>query len=444
MRKTADQQLPLTPTVQHHCHVAELEEISRILDEHPEIAETAYADLVRGVRTDTGAKAKLSADQVIRAMILYQSNRWSFNELAFELSYNTAYRRFCRLGFDQHPSRSTLNRDIGRIGPNALEQIHRIVIQYAKDIGVEDGKKVRTDCTVMETTIHEPTDSSLLWDCVRVLTRQLHRASDVVNVSYSDHCKRAKRRAFAIQKAKSMKERAPLYLDFLKLTNKTIGYAKRTVAALKLSKHPLADAHRIGLQDTIELSLRVVDQTERRVVNGESVPAGEKLVSIFEPHTDVIRKDRRETLYGHKLCLSAGASNLITDCVILDGNPADSTLTVAMMKRHIELFDQVPEQVAFDGAFASIENLANLKALGIEDVGFAKARWAQIDDMVKSSWVYKKLRHFRAGVEGIISFLKRVFGVDRCRRKGLRSFKVYALSSVVSANLLILARHALG
>ncbi len=198
------------------------------------------------------------------------------------------------------------------------------------------------------------------------------------------------------------------------------------------------------MQDTIELSLRVVDQTERRVVNGESVPAGEKLVSIFEPHTDVIRKDRRETLYGHKLCLSAGASNLITDCVILDGNPADSTLTVAMMKRHIELFDQVPEQVAFDGAFASIENLANLKALGIEDVGFAKARWAQIDDMVKSSWVYKKLRHFRAGVEGIISFLKRVFGVDRCRRKGLRSFKVYALSSVVSANLLILARHALG
>jgi len=443
MRKTAEHQLPLTPTVQYHSHIAELEEISRILDENPTIAEAAHADLVRGVRTDTGAKAKLSADQVVRATILYQSNRWSFDELAFELSYNTAYRKFCRLGFDQHVSRSTLNRDIGRVGPKAWEAIHRTLIAHAKHIGVEDGKKVRADCTVMETTIHEPTDSSLLSDCVRVMTRQIWRASDVVNVSYSDHCKRAKRRAFAIQNAKSMKERVPLYLDLLKVARKTLGYAKRTVTALKLRKHPLAAAHRMGLQETVELSLRVIAQTERRIVHGESVPAGEKIVSIFEPHTDVIRKDRRETLYGHKLCLSAGASNLVTDCVILDGNPADVTLTLEMMKRHIELFDQVPEQVAFDGAFASIDNLAELKALGIEDVGFSKARWAKITDMVKDSWVYKKLRHFRAGVEGIISFLKRVFGLDRCRRKGLRSFKAYALSSVVSANLLTLARHAL-
>ncbi|KAA3621563.1 MAG: ISNCY family transposase [Proteobacteria bacterium] len=443
MRKTADHQLPLTPTVQCHSHIAELEEISRILDKNPEIAELAHTDLVRGVRTDTGAEAKLTADQVVRATILYQSNRWSFDELAFELSYNVAYRKFCRLGFGQHPSRSTLNRDIGRIGPEAWETIHRVLIGYAKDIGVEDGKKVRTDCTVMKATIHEPTDSSLLSDCMRVLTRQLLRASDVVNVSYSNHCKRAKRRAFEIQNAKSNKERVPLYLDLLKVTKMTLGYAKRTVAALKLRKHPLAEAHRSALQETIDLTIRVIAQTERRIVHGESVPAGEKIVSIFEPHTDIIRKDRRETLYGHKLCLSAGASNLITDCVVLDGNPADSTLTVEMMKRHIEILDQVPEQVAFDGAFASIDNLAALKTLGIDDNCFTKARWAKITDMVKNSWTYKKLRRFRAGVEGIISFLKRAFGVDRCRRKGLRSFKVYALSSVVSANLLTLARHAL-
>jgi IS5 family transposase len=443
MRKTADHQLPLTPIVRHHSHIDELVEISRTLDENPEIAEAAHADLVRGVRADTGAEAVLSADQVVRATILYQSNRWSFQELAFELSYNTAYRKFCRLGFDQHPSRSTLNRDIGRVGPDAWEAIHRILIGHAKKIGVEDGKRVRTDCTVMETTIHEPTDSSLLSDCVRILTRQLRCASELVNVSYSNHCKRAKRRAFGIQNEKTMKARVPLYLDLLKVTNKTLGYAKRAVSALNLRKHPLARAHRTALQQTIDLTIGVIDQTERRVVHGESVPAGEKIVSIFETHTDVIRKDRRETLYGHKLCLSAGASNLITDCVILDGNPADSTLTVEMVKRHTQLFDQVPEQVAFDGAFASIDNLAELKTLGIQDVGFTKARWAKITDMVKDCWVYKKLRHFRAGVEGIISFLKRAFGVDRCRRKGLRSFKVYALSSVVSANLLTLARHAL-
>jgi transposase, IS5 family len=444
MRETADHQLPLVPTLHRHAHISELEEISRILDENPEVAQAAHSELVRGVRSDTGAKAKLSADQVVRVTILYQSNRWSFDELAFELSYNTAYRRFCRLGFGQHVSRSTLNRDIGRLGPETWEAIHRIVIGYARDIGVEDGKKVRTDCTVMETTIHEPTDSSLLWDCVRVLTRQLDRASAVVNVAYSDHCKRAKRRAFGIQNAKSKKERVQLYLELLKVTKRTLGYAKRTVTALGLRKHPLAEAHRVALQETIELTLRVIDQTERRVVNGESVPASDKIVSIFEPHTDVICKARRETLYGHKLCLSAGASGLITDCNVLDGNPADSTLTVEMMRRHTVLFGEAPEQAAFDGAFGSGSNLEKLKEMGIRDVGFSKARWAKLTDMVKDSWTYKKLRHFRAGVEGIISFLKRAFGVDRCRRKGLRSFKVYALSSVVSANLLTLARHALG
>lgn len=443
MRKTADYQLPLVPSLRHHSHIAELQEMSRILDENPDIAEAAHTDLVRDVRADTGAEATLSADQVVRAAILYQSNGWSFEELAFELCYHAAYRAFCRLGLDQHPAKSTLHRDISQIEPETWEAIHRIVIGYAKRIGVEDGKKVRTDCTVMETTIHAPSDSSLLSDCVRVLTRQLKRARDVVNVSYSNHCKRAKRRAFGIQNAKSMQQRVPLYLDLLKVTKKTLGYARRTAAALKQRKHPLAPAHHSGLQETIELTIRVIDQTERRIVHGASVPAGEKIVSIFEPHTDVIRKDRRETLYGHKLCLSAGASNLITDCLVLDGNPADSTLTVEMIERHIELFQQVPEQVAFDGAFASIDNLAVLKARGIRDVGFTKARWASITDMVKDSRVYKKLRHFRAGVEGIISFLKRVFGVDRCRRKSLRSFKTYAFSSVVSANLLVLARHAL-
>jgi IS5 family transposase len=443
MRKTADYQLPLVPTLQHHSHVAELGEISRILDDNPEIAAAVHADLVRGVRADTGAEAKLSADQVVRATVLYQSNRWSYEQLEFELCYHAAYRRFCRLALDQYPARSTLNRDIGRIRPETWEAINRVIIRYAKRIGVENGDKVRTDCTVMEATIHEPSDSSLLWDCVRTLTDQLDKASELVNVSYANHRKRAKRRAFAIQNAKSKKQRVPLYLDLLKVTKKTLGYAKRTAAALAQRKHPLAQAHLARLQQTIERTLRVIDQTERRVVHGESVPAGEKIVSIFEAHTDVICKDRRETLFGHKLCLSAGASNLITDCVILDGNPADATLTVEMIERHIELFERVPKQVAFDGAFASIDNLAELKERGIQDVGFSKARWASITDMVKDSWVYKTLRHFRAGVEGIISFLKRAFGMDRCRWKGLRSFKAYALSSVVSANLLVLARHAL-
>jgi IS5 family transposase len=430
MRKIIVRQLPLVPALREHPHVRELEQISGILDDNPVIAALVHADLVRDVSAQTGSEG-LSGDQVVRAAILYCSNQWSYSELAFELMYHAAYRAFCRLGIDEYPSKSALHRDIKRIEPETWEAIHEIVIGHAKRTGVEDGKRVRTDCTVMESTIHEPSDSSLLWDCVRVLARQLEAASDVVSVSYSDHRKRAKRRAWGINNAKSMTQRIPLYRDLLKVTRKTIGYAKRTMQALKLRKHPLAAPYTESICETIELANQVVDQTERRIFDGESVPATEKVVSIFEPHTDVIRKGGRETLYGHKLCLSSGPSNLITECLVLDGNPPDSSLAVEMMKRHEERFGCPAQQVALDGGFASKQNLVALKAMSIRDVAFSKRVGLAISDMVQDSWVYKRLRDFRAGIEGVISFLKRAFGMGRCRWKGLRSFKSYALSSVV-------------
>ena len=442
MRAKRDCQLPLTVNLGEHDHVDELREISRILDENPETADLVHADLTRDLRGDRGRDA-LTAEQVLRAAVLYQMHTFSFRELSFEIQFNQAYRNFCRLGFDQEPSKSALQRDISRIEPDSWTKINRALIGYAVAVGVEDGKAVRTDCTVMESTIHHPTDSSLLWDCVRKLTDLLNDASGIVAVSYSNHRKVAKRRSLAISNAKYMNKRRPLYRDLLKATRKTIGYARRTVAALRMRKHPLAPHHAERITHFIDLAKKVVDQTERRVIHEESVPAEEKIVSIFEEHTDVIRKGGRETLYGHKLCISAGASNLITDCTILDGNPNDATLTAEMMERHTEIFGHCAEQAAFDAGFASIENLGKLKAHGIIDVMFHKRVGLEIADMVKSSWVYKKLRNFRAGIEGIISFLKRAFGADRSRWKGLRSFKACAMSAVVSANLLTLARHAL-
>jgi IS5 family transposase len=425
-----------------HDHVDELREISRILDVNPEAVDLVHTDLIRGLRGDRGRDA-LTAEQVLRAAVLYQMHRFSYRELAFEIQFNQAYRKFCRLRFDQQPSKSALQRDIHRIEADRWEQINKLLMVYAVTIGVEDGKTVRTDCTVMESTIHHPTDNSLLWDCVRKLTDLLDDASHIVAVSYSNHRKVAKRRALAISNAKRMTKRQLLYRDLLKVTKKTIGYARRAVAALQMRNHPFAPYHAESLSHFVELADKVVDQTERRVVHEQSVPAEEKIVSIFEEHTDIIRKGGRDTLYGHKLCLSAGRSNLITDCVILDGNPNDSTLTAEMMKRHADLFGHCAEQAAFDAGFASIENLAKLKQHGITDVMFHKRVGLNIADMVKSSWVYKKLRNFRAGIEGIISFLKRAFGADRSRWKGLCSFKAYAMSAVVSANLLTLARHAL-
>ena len=137
------------------------------------------------------------------------------------------------------------------------------------------------------------------------------------------------------------------------------------------------------------------------------------------------------------------ASGLILDCRIEDGNPADATLAVEMVERQRDIFDRVPRQVAFDGGFASKDNLAQLKELGVKDVMFSKKRGLKVEDMAKGPAVYRSLRRFRAGIEAGISFLKRCFGLDRCTWRGLDSFKSYTWASIVSANLLILARHAL-
>ena len=274
-------------------------------------------------------------------------------------------------------------------------------------------------------------------------------AKENFGLLFRNRTRRAKRRARAVFYAKNEKDRKRAYLDLLAATNDTLEDARRvlkelpdvrindTMAAVR------AASLTVQLRRFVQLGERVEDQTHRRVVFGERVPAEEKLVSIFEDHADIIVKDRRETLFGHKVCLASGASNLILDAVVLDGNPADSTLAVEMVERQEQLYGRVPRQVAFDGGFSSRSNLAGIKELGVQDVCFSKGRGLQVMEMVKSAWVYAKLRDFRAGIEGSISFLKRCFGLARCTWRGLASFQAYVWGSIVTANLLVLARHVL-
>ncbi len=197
------------------------------------------------------------------------------------------------------------------------------------------------------------------------------------------------------------------------------------------------------MENYVELALQVVDQTDRRVFKGENVPASEKLFSLFEPHTDIIIKDRRDTFYGHKICLTGGSSNLILDCVILDGNPADSTLSDQMLDRQKDIYGRYPLKVSFDGGFASKANLESAKKRGIGEVCFSKGKGLAVEDMCRSSYVYKTMRKFRAGIESSISWLKRSFDLWRCLWKGFTSFKSYVWSGIVSANLLTIARKQL-
>jgi len=453
MRKIVHDQLPLVPPIISHEHARELSQISAVLDQLPEAAELIYADLVeRGgkqVDPDKGRDG-MTADQVLRALIVKQMNQYSYEELAFHLADSNTYRWFCRIGIEQKPfDKSTLQKNIKRVRAETWEAINSKLVLYAAAHGVEAGVKVRTDCTVVESNIHEPTDSSLLWDSVRVLVRLMDEAKEDFGVSFTDHSRRAKRRALGILNAKSNEQRTPLYRDLLTVAEKTVSSAERIASELdKAEAFGMLDLLRAGalaqqIRHYVTLAKRVIDQTERRVLNGESVPAQEKIVSIFEPHTDIIVKDRRETLYGHKICLTSGASGLVTDVVVEEGNPADSTLAVRMVERQRAIYGKAPRQASFDGGFTSKDNLATIKALGVEDVAFSKRGTLQITEMVKSSWVYRGLRNFRAGIEGTISFLKRVFGLDRCTWSGFDSFKAYVCGSVLACNLLVCARHLL-
>ena len=185
---------------------------------------------------------------------------------------------------------------------------------------------------------------------------------------------------------------------------------------------------------------RIIAQTERRVLRGETVAASEKLVSLFEPHADIIVKGGRDVQYGHKLNLTTGRSGLILDLVIEAGNPADSERFLPMLERHIAFYGEAPRQTAADGGFASRDNLGQAKARGVRDVAFHKKGGLRIEDMVKSNWVYRKLRNFRAGIEADISCLKRAYGLARCTWRGLDHFKAYVWSSVVAYNLALFAR----
>lgn len=449
MRTRTIEQHPLQLSYVCHEHSEELKQMSEVLERIPaQVYEKVRRNISRGRSTKKGRKG-ISAEQIVRIMIVKQMTTVSYEKLSYALLDSTNYRAFCRIELDQTLKPSTLQDNIKRISPESIEAINRAVMQVAKQDGIESGKKLRADTTNVETNIHEPTDSSLLGDANRVLHRIMEKVREEFSIGFCSHARRAKKRAYEIQVAKKNDTRVDLYKDLLKVTDLTIIEATRVsneVANLSFSDAMTgikADALARELKHYVALGQRVIDQTRRRVIDREQVPAREKILSIFETHTDILVKGTRKVEYGHKVCISTGASGLITDLRILKGNPADVTLTQDIVERHIEIFGAAPRQAAFDGGFASAKNLDALKNMGIKDVAFNKSCGLEIADMVKSTWVYKMLYKFRSSIEGTIGYLKRCFGLYRCSWKGFRSFGSYAWGAVLSANLLILARHRL-
>ena len=447
MRTSVVQQPPLVSPVVDHPRAGELERMSRALDSlgHAPV-EFVWENLTRGLRSPHKGRKGLGAEQLLRAAIIKLLFGFSYEQLAFHLADSLTFRRFCRLGLHEKPKKKALQQGIKRIHPETLESINDLLLGLALDRGIDDGRTLRTDCTVEETNIHDPSDSSLLWDCVRVLSRLLHDAKELAPVSFSDHTKRAKRRHVKIQYAGTNAKRKAPYFDLLKVTRKTMDYATTAAAVLDGFKGNLVDEARAQalaaeMRHYIALASDVIHQTERRVIHGEKLKADEKIVSIFEPHTDIIIKDRRDVKYGHKLCLTTGTSGMVFDCMVLEGNPADSQIAVEAIERVAGKTGMVPHNVAFDGGFASRENLRALKDdLQVRNVAFKKKGGLKVADMTENSIVYRSLVNFRAGIEAGISFLKRCFGLGRCTWRGWDSFRSYTWASILSANLLIFAR----
>jgi transposase, IS5 family len=448
MRRKFNSQMHLFASVSSNQIAKELKHVSQLLDDNPKLVELVYQDLTKAKRQDTGREG-LTAEQVLRCMVLKQYRQLSYEELAFHLEDSTAFRAFSRLEMGQYPCKSVLQENIKALAEETWESIHREITEYAKREKIETGKKVRIDSTAIETDIHHPTDSTLLADGIRIITRWLMEGKQLSPKPcylFTNHTRVAKKLVLKILNTRKEKERETAYRNLLSYAGQVVSYAQVAIKELRVFQgHDIRDtlaarALADKLERAIDILDKVIDQTYRRVLKGEKVPASEKVVSFFEEHTDIIVKGGRDTTYGHKVFLTGGASNMILDCLIERGNPADSERYRELLTRQKELFGRMPRQVSADGGFASKENLDFAKSHQVKDAVFAKKRGLSVTDMAKSNWIYKKLRNFRAGIEAGISTLKRAFGLDRCTWSSWEGFKRYVWSSIVSYNLLVIAR----
>jgi IS5 family transposase len=420
----------------------QLKTTSLWIDAHPELVVWVAEDLRRRGAKDTGRQG-LTAESVLRCALLKQHRQLSYEELAFHLEDSASFRAFARLAMSGAPKKSGLHSTISAIRAETWEAINRVVIDSARQQKVEPGDVIRVDSTVTAALMHEPSDSSLLWDGVRVMARLLKAAQALVGdgkIVWRDHRRAAKKRAYAIQYTRGRPGRVAHYRALVKITREMLADLEAAQLKLELAADPMVEVWRAALAHYRPLIGQILAQTERRVFGAESVPAGDKIVSLFEPHADIIRKGGRDVEYGHKLNLTSGKSGLILDVVIEAGNPADSDRFLPMLERHIGVYGRAPRQAAADGGYASGANLQQAKALGVRDIAFHKKAGLRVEDMVRSRWVYRKLRNFRAGIEAGISCLKRAYGLGRCTWRGLDHFRAYVWSSVVAYNLTLLSR----
>jgi IS5 family transposase len=434
-----------------------LQLLSEFLDQHAELVEMVSRDLRHGLKCPDSGREGLAALQVLRSFVLQRVKNWDLRELRERVADGLTLRVFTGFYTGQVPRHQAFHRAFSRLTPDTIRALNEAVIAAAVAMGIEDGAQLRVDTTVVQTNIEFPTDSKLLWDCVRVLTRLVGRLVEQLPQlaeRFHNRTRFARRRMQELQRMTPLQRRTaqvPTYRALIKVTAQVVDNARALLQAAKAARVADAPAQRDlerlseQLEHYARLADRVLSQARRRVLEGEQVSAQEKLYSIFEPHTDLIKRGKTNTPveFGHKVLLAESRRGLITDYQILDGNPPDEAQVEPSLQRHRQQFGTVPRLYATDRGFYSPHNVTLVSTAGValESIPQRGGRKTPQRAAYEKSRRFKRAQKFRAGIEGRISVLGRGRGMKRCLLRGRDGFEVLVGAAVLANNLLIIAAY---
>src|SRR6267143_1054875 len=363
---------------------------------------------------------------------------WDYRELRERIADGCTLRQFTDFYCLPVPRHDAFHRGFTRLTPETLKAINDLVVHAAVDVGLEEGQKLRVDTTVVQTDIHHPTDSTLLWDVVRVVTRLIIRLTEAVQ-----------QRIQGLTPKERHERQTDKYRELIGVTEEVVNSARKVVEQTRKARRKdlVADMTIGELRKEIdhycELGDRVIDQARRRVLQGEQVPNAEKIYSIFETHTDLIKRGKVQTPmeFGHKVFLAESAQGLITQYEVLAGNPGDDQQVEPSLERHKETFGRVPELYGSDRGFFSEKNVKSCKQNGVKVVCIPQrgGKKTPVREAYEKSPAFKKGQRFRAGIEGRISVLFRGRGMKRCLAEGRQRFELCVGAAVLANNLMRMA-----
>ena len=418
----------------------ELGLIDTILERHTDLYQLLSQDITKGCKDSIFGRGDTpSVEQIVRAAIYKELKGLDYRELAYHQIDSRICALFIKIDDLRPYSFQMYQKYISKIKEESLQQLLVGLNKIAIGEGLEDIEKLRQDSTVVKANIHYPTNNSLVWDCIKESHRLLGQLSEEVKwVSYRDYLKTAKKTYYKINNTKIKDKREQLFKKQLVTFTKSINQLSNVV-----KKNPGCSIKTIAItlvmEDLLPLMMQVYDMAYRKEINGEKVPNDEKLFSIYERHTDIIVKGGREVLFGHKVNISTGKSNLILSCDVLQGNPSDTQLYAGTIDKVEDDYGIVPRDLVTDGGYASKDNLNYAKGQGIRNIVFNKIV-GSLKSEVSSHNMETRLKKWRSGIEAVISNVKRGFNMFCCNWKGWDHFVAKVLWSVIAYNIRVMAR----